>query len=499
MASASKPSGDDFPILCETCLGPNPYVRMLKQPWGSACKVCERPFTSFRWRPAGHGTRPKKTEVCQTCARAKNVCQTCLLDLQFGLPVQVRDMSMAAGDRQRTIMPKSDGTREYAAAQSERAIANGEIDAVYKAAHVNKIAERAKRTAPRYERNRARICSFFVKGTCTRGLYCPYRHEKPDENAEEDELADQNLRDRYYGVNDPVAVKILQKSGVAVDGRKMGRRDGGSGQGPPPLPSDPTIQTLFIGGITDAVRENDVIKLFKGHGPIVRLSVLHNKGIAFVELGTREAAEKAMQALYGQKLVNGARLFINWGRGGSKRARPVSEQQSLHQGVGGGGGFDGGSSVAPSVAVHNEVTAEVDAGEIAGVNQEAVPETSDKKGACPKPLAVAPTAIADIGTDMTSKRSEFDENAAAGEPEGEQEPATKRARATRVDEGRNGGVSKEGSNISGETNERTKEEKVKTVKKPLVCLPSVCDTTEQNATGVPAPVILVLEPDGGET
>jgi len=35
----------------------------------------------YRWCP-GAKMRYKKTEVCQTCARAKNVCQTCLLDLE---------------------------------------------------------------------------------------------------------------------------------------------------------------------------------------------------------------------------------------------------------------------------------------------------------------------------------------------------------------------------------------------------------------------------------
>lgn len=40
-------------------------------------------------RCPGARMRFKKTEVCQTCAKIKNVCQTCLLDLEYGLPTQV--------------------------------------------------------------------------------------------------------------------------------------------------------------------------------------------------------------------------------------------------------------------------------------------------------------------------------------------------------------------------------------------------------------------------
>ena len=72
-----------MPILCETCLGPNPYVRMMQDPAGGACKICERPFTVYRWKP-GPKARQKKTELCQMCARVKNVCQTCIFDLQYG-------------------------------------------------------------------------------------------------------------------------------------------------------------------------------------------------------------------------------------------------------------------------------------------------------------------------------------------------------------------------------------------------------------------------------
>lgn len=91
-----------FPIVCETCLGPNPYVRMQKVrcrrhacccavvfvlhpltsamlftmqiPNGGACHISGRPYTVFRWRP-GNDARYKKTIICQEVAKAKNVCQ----------------------------------------------------------------------------------------------------------------------------------------------------------------------------------------------------------------------------------------------------------------------------------------------------------------------------------------------------------------------------------------------------------------------------------------
>eukprot|EP01015_Nassula_variabilis_P032781 TRINITY_DN7724_c0_g3_i1.p1 TRINITY_DN7724_c0_g3~~TRINITY_DN7724_c0_g3_i1.p1 ORF type:complete len:212 (+),score=26.97 TRINITY_DN7724_c0_g3_i1:66-701(+) len=188
----------DFPILCETCLGENPYVRMLKQPYGKECKICNRPFTVFRWK-AGPKGRFKNTEVCQTCAKLKNVCQTCLFDLEYGLPVEVRDKFL----EEKVEIPTNEANRDYWSQQ-----ANQNIDQLVlpynNQGGKNSILEKIQRLTPYYKRNQPHICSFFLKGVCNRGDECPYRHELPVEN----DLSVQNFQDRFYGTSDPVAKKL---------------------------------------------------------------------------------------------------------------------------------------------------------------------------------------------------------------------------------------------------------------------------------------------------
>jgi pre-mRNA-splicing factor RBM22/SLT11 len=70
------------------------------------------------------------------------------------------------------------------------------------------LAKLARKT-PYYKRNRPHVCSFWVKGECKRGEECPFRHESP--NDPDDALSIQNIRDRYYGINDPVADKLFKR------------------------------------------------------------------------------------------------------------------------------------------------------------------------------------------------------------------------------------------------------------------------------------------------
>jgi hypothetical protein len=90
----------------------------------------------------------------------------------------------------------------------EQAAEGIDFDSQYGKVKKSDMLLKLQRTAPYYKRNRAHICSFFVKGECTRGAECPYRHEMPETGP----LAEQNLKDRFYGVNDPVAEKMLSRA-----------------------------------------------------------------------------------------------------------------------------------------------------------------------------------------------------------------------------------------------------------------------------------------------
>ncbi|CAN7069636.1 hypothetical protein IGI04_041974 [Brassica rapa subsp. trilocularis] len=228
----------DFPILCQSCLGDNPYLRMALANFDKECKVCTRPFTVFRWRP-GRAARYKKTEICQTCSKLKNVCQVCILDLEYGLPVQVRDTTLNITSHD--SIPRSHVNREYFAEEHERMTRAGlDCDSSFGKMGPNDTLLNLQRSEPHYEKNLPHVCSFNTIGKCTSGAGCAFRHEMPKTG----ELSHQNIKDRYYGKNDPVAMKLLRKAA------EMSTLE---------PPEDERIKTLYIGGLNSGtILEHDI-------------------------------------------------------------------------------------------------------------------------------------------------------------------------------------------------------------------------------------------------
>lgn len=291
---------------------------MTVEKYGKPCKICERAFTMFRWRP-GLDARYKKTELCPTCAKLKNVCQTCVLDLDYGVPVMVRDQAMV-GFEKIDAMPQSEVGMGVL---TERLARDVENFGVVPYGKMNKDVENAlllrlQRRTPYYRRNMPHICTFFAKGTCNRGATCPYLHEMPKTG----DLANQNIRDRFFGQNDPVARKML---GMA--------KDKASYKPEPPL--DKTITTLWVGGLDGNSTENDLRSLFFPYGELSLIRLLPAKNCAFITFMRRDSAEEAIAAMFKDTTLRGNRLHLDWGKGqrlmpGQRPPEPLEPAPLVH-------------------------------------------------------------------------------------------------------------------------------------------------------------------------
>ena len=81
---------NEFPTVCSKCTGESQYLRMIKRPMGDECKMCSRVFNSYNWK-RDKESRYLKTVICKVCSSLKNLCQSCVLDLDFHVPAYVRD------------------------------------------------------------------------------------------------------------------------------------------------------------------------------------------------------------------------------------------------------------------------------------------------------------------------------------------------------------------------------------------------------------------------
>lgn len=308
MGDASD-AGRDFPVVCEDCLGPNPYVRMMKMPLGGECAISGRPFDVYRWRP-GSDARYKKTVVCKEIAQAKNVCQVCLLDLDYGIPVAARDAALARAGG--TALPSSSVNRDFALNAIDKKLAEGEdvYERDQKEAN-NELLMRLARKKPYYNKNKTPICTFWLRNACTRND-CPYRPCNGDTNMPElsaaPELRKQNIKDRYFGTNDPVADQMLKRA-MERPSRKL------------TPPEDTSITTLFIGNVDpEKIVEDDVRTRFYRYGEIKGIRMIGNKKCAFITFATREGAEKAAEDAALNLEINGEQCRLQWGKSMEKKS-----------------------------------------------------------------------------------------------------------------------------------------------------------------------------------
>ncbi|KAL9104646.1 MAG: hypothetical protein Q9163_000450 [Psora crenata] len=283
----------DFPSVCEHCLPENPYVQMLKNDHGLECKICTRPFTVFTWKP-DRTSRSKRTNICLTCARTRNCCQSCLLDLSFGLPIVVRDAALKlAGSA-----PNSSINREYFAQNNERAIEDGiGLEEYDKQDERGRELLRKLTESEPYHRKqrRAEVTVEKAKGSSP----------KADDIDARRSIGPVRTHDSRFG--------------RGRGGARNGRAFPGTAQLPPQPrdwepPRDRNITSLFVTGVEDDLPEHTLRTFFAPFGVVRSIVCSHRSHCAFINYATREGAEAAADHCRGRAVVQGVPLRVTWGK-----------------------------------------------------------------------------------------------------------------------------------------------------------------------------------------
>lgn len=89
---------------------------------------------------------------------------------------------------------------------------------------------------------------------------------------------------------------------------------------------------LYVGNLTYSVNESQLRDLFSQYGDVASVKVIEQKGFAFVEMGTSEEAQAAMDGL-NQTVYEGRTMRID-------EARPMQPRNDYG---GGGSSFGGGN------------------------------------------------------------------------------------------------------------------------------------------------------------
>ena len=128
------------------------------------------------------------------------------------------------------------------------------------------------------------------------------------------------------------ATPKTNKSGGGGGGGPMGMQGGPGGQmgggmypmgGAPmayygqPQPmnqfTDPNNTTVFVGGLSGYVTEDELRSFFQGFGEITYVKIPPGKGCGFVQFVQRHAAEMAINQMQGYPIGN-SRVRLSWGR-----------------------------------------------------------------------------------------------------------------------------------------------------------------------------------------
>lgn len=145
------------------------------------------------------------------------------------------------------------------------------------------------------------------------GVYCGNRPMR---------ISTATPKNKTGGTGGPAGMPM--QGGGAMGGGGMGGPGMYSMGAPPPLGyygapqpmnqfTDPNNTTVFVGGLSGYVTEDELRSFFQGFGEITYVKIPPGKGCGFVQFVQRHAAEMAINQMQGYPIGN-SRVRLSWGR-----------------------------------------------------------------------------------------------------------------------------------------------------------------------------------------
>lgn len=239
----------EFPAICDNCCGSNKHIKMIRQADGEECKICTRPFTVYRWNIASEANKSMKTIICPTCSRARNCCQSCMLDITYLIPLEVRDMALKMAGLPNIYSVTSSSNREVKAIMADKQQAKFEAEGESEQAKdiLLKLAERLKGQA--------------LAPKATKSLA-----SKPNATVKTADVSKIVAKLPFGGL-----IKVPE--------------------------SDPTATSFFIFGISDDVPQYLITELFSKYGKLKNVTIVHRARCGFITFISRKSAEDFAKAI----------------------------------------------------------------------------------------------------------------------------------------------------------------------------------------------------------
>ena len=360
---------------------------MIKPPFGQKlCKITSLPYQSFRWK-AGPNGRHKETVVSFVVARERNICQCCLNDMRFGLPVGVRDqllkdpsneMSPALNvssshsivstqyqylQLQQQQQQQADEPSKPMSQMLADIVPTRQLDYFARTKSMNpplpsgpppNVGHGVNHHMQTAFRNLPKLCSFWLAGTCTRVLRktCPYRpccgsFAFPEIAGSNADLCKALIEDLNKEGPAAIQKKISKELRDAFQQSQRGNRDDAIRKrvaGKDDLtrkylnqmktmdlelqpPSDESIVTLWLGNVDpNVLLESDIRAVIYPYGTISSIYISRAGKCAFVEYADRASAEYAASQLYNALIVKGVNLTVNWAKPRNSEAADSSSR-----------------------------------------------------------------------------------------------------------------------------------------------------------------------------